>query len=256
MRAIMLAAGVGQRLFGGDPNAKPKSLLEFAGKTLIERHLAAIKAVGISDLTLVVGYRADELRAAIRALDSDGFVSFVENPDYREGSSVSLWCAREVLRSGTDVIFMDADVLYHTDVLGRLTSSAAPNCLSYDDEIEPGDEPVKICLKEGKPADFGKIVGDTFDGFGEWVGFLKLTPRIAGQLADRLDHFMQNGGRNRPMEDAVRELIRGLPPGTFGIADVTDLPWIEIDFPEDVAKARDQVLPSIEPQIESGKSRS
>jgi choline kinase len=105
---------------------------------------------------------------------------------------------------------------------------------------------VKICLKDGKPAEFGKIVSDTFDGFGEWVGFLKLTPHIARQLADRLDHFMLNGGRNRPMEDAVRELIRSLPLGTFGIADVTDLPWIEIDFPEDVAKARDQVLPAIE----------
>ena len=43
MRAIMLAAGIGQRLFGGDPAAEPKSLLEFGGKTLIERHLAAMK---------------------------------------------------------------------------------------------------------------------------------------------------------------------------------------------------------------------
>ena len=246
MHAIMLAAGVGQRLFGGDPNAKPKSLLEFGGKPLIERHLAAMKNVGITRLTLVVGYRADELRSAIRALDTDGFVSFVENPDYREGSSVSLWCARDVLRSGNDVIFMDADVLYHTDVLGRLVRSSEPNCLLYDEDIEPGDEPVKICLKNGKPAEFGKIVDDTFDGFGEWVGFLKLTPQISGQLADRLDHFMKSGGRNRPMEDAVRDLVRSLPLGTFGIADVTDLPWIEIDFPEDVAKARDVVLPAIE----------
>lgn len=252
MRAIMLAAGVGQRLFGGDPNAKPKSLLEFGSKTLIERHLAAIKSVGISDLTLVVGYRADELRAAIRSLDKDGFVRFVENPDYREGSSVSLWCAREVLCGGTDVIFMDADVLYHTDVLGRLVRSPIANCLSYDEDIEPGDEPVKICLKDGKPAEFGKIVSDTFDGFGEWVGFLKLTARMAEQLAEKLDKFMQNGGRNRPMEDAVRELVRELPPGTFGIADVSDLPWTEIDFPEDVVKARDQVLPA----IEKVKSRS
>ena len=246
MRAIMLAAGVGRRLFGGDPKSKPKSLLEFDGKTLIERHLAAIKAVGVANLTLVVGYRADELRAAISALDTDGFVSILENPDYREGSSVSLWCAHEVLRSGNDIVFMDADVLYHTDVLGRLVRSDIKNCLLYDQDIEPGDESVKICLKDGQPAEFGKVVSDTFDGFGEWVGFLKLTPPIARQLADRLDHFMQNGGRDRPMEDAVRELVRGLPRGTFGIADVTDLPWIEIDFPEDVAKAREHVLPAIE----------
>lgn len=246
MHAIMLAAGVGQRLFGGDPTAKPKSLLEFGGKSLIERHLGAIKNLGIESLTLVVGYRAEELRATIRGLDRDGFVSFVENPDYREGSAVSLWCAREVLRSGAEVIFMDADVLYHPEILGRLVRTDIANCLLYDRDIEPGDEPVKICLRGGLPAEFGKIVSDTFDGFGEWVGFLKLAPTIAGQLADRLDHFMANDGRDRPMEDAVRELVRGLPPGTFGIVDVTDLPWIEIDFPEDVAKARDIVLPAIE----------
>jgi choline kinase len=246
MRAIMLAAGVGQRLFGGDPNAKPKSLLEFGGKTLIERHLAAIRAVGIADLTLVIGYRAPELQSAIAEIDTDGFVSFVWNPDYREGSSISLWCARDILRSGEEVVFMDADVLYHTDVLGRLVRSPVANCLSYDQAIDPGFEPVKICLKDGVPAEFGKIVSDTFDSCGEWVGFLKLAPQIAGQLADRLDHFMDNGGRNRPMEDAVRELVRELPRGTFGIADVSDLPWTEIDFPEDVVKARDLILPAIE----------
>ena len=246
MRAIMLAAGVGQRLYGGDPTAKPKSLLEFGGKTLIERHFAALRGVGAESLTLVVGYHADELRAAIRALDPEGFVSFVENPDYREGSSVSLWCARNVLRGGDEVIFMDADVLYHPDVLGRLVRSAIPNCLLYDWEIEPGDEPVKICLKDGVPAEFGKIVSDTFDGFGEWVGFLKLSPAMAAKLADVLDRLVTGNGRNRPMEDAVRELVLTLPGGSFGICDVTDLPWIEIDFPEDVAKAREQVLPAIQ----------
>jgi choline kinase len=246
MRAIMLAAGVGQRLYGGDSTAKPKSLLEFGGRTLIERHLAALKGAGVENLTLVVGYHADELRAAIRTIDPVGFVSFVENPDYREGSSVSLWCARDVLRGGGEVIFMDADVLYHPDVLGRLVQSPLPNCLLYDREIEPGDEPVKICLKDGVPAEFGKIVSNTFDGFGEWVGFLKLSPDMAATLADALDRFMIGGGRNRPMEDAVRELVLTLPRGSFGVCDVTDLPWIEIDFPEDVAKAREQVLPAIQ----------
>lgn len=246
MRAIMLAAGVGQRLYGGDPTAKPKSLLEFGGKSLIARHLAALKSVGVENLTLVVGYHSDELRAAIRALDPDGFVSFVENPDYREGSSVSLWCARDVLRGGADVIFMDADVLYHPDVLGRLVRAKIAECLLYDRDIEPGDEPVKICLKDGVAAEFGKTVSSTFDGFGEWVGFLKLSPAMAARLADVLDRFMTSGGRNRPMEDAVRELVLTLPRGSFGICDVSDLPWIEIDFPEDVAKAREQVLPAIE----------
>ena len=32
----------------------------------------------------------------------------------------------------------------------------------------------------------------------------------------------------------------------FGVEDVTGLPWIEIDFMEDVAKAEADVLPQLE----------
>ena len=34
-------------------------------------------------------------------------------------------------------------------------------------------------------------------------------------------------------------------PGTFAVVDVSDLPWIEIDFPADLAKAREQVFPRL-----------
>ena len=35
-------------------------------------------------------------------------------------------------------------------------------------------------------------------------------------------------------------------PARFTAADVSDLPWTEIDFPEDVAKAREAILPALE----------
>ena len=34
-------------------------------------------------------------------------------------------------------------------------------------------------------------------------------------------------------------------PGRFAARDVGDLPWTEIDFPEDIDKARDDVLPQL-----------
>jgi choline kinase len=34
-------------------------------------------------------------------------------------------------------------------------------------------------------------------------------------------------------------------PKSFGYEDVTGLPWIEIDFPEDVVRARDEILPNL-----------
>ena len=40
-------------------------------------------------------------------------------------------------------------------------------------------------------------------------------------------------------------MILAASPGTFGFEDVSDLPWIEIDFQADVDKARAQVLPAL-----------
>ena len=44
----------------------------------------------------------------------------------------------------------------------------------------------------------------------------------------------------------MREVLLDSPFGTFGYEDITGLPWTEIDFPEDVEKARELILPRLE----------
>jgi choline kinase len=46
-------------------------------------------------------------------------------------------------------------------------------------------------------------------------------------------------------EEAIRDLILA-EPEAFCAEDVSDLPWTEIDFPQDVVRARDVVLPQLE----------
>ncbi len=63
MKAVMLAAGVGRRLHGDKNDALPKALLRFEGKTLLERHVGVLKALGVDELVLVVGHRKEDLLA-------------------------------------------------------------------------------------------------------------------------------------------------------------------------------------------------
>ena len=60
MRAIILAAGRGSRLghYGKD---RPKCLVELGGISLIQRQLATLRSLGIEDIVLVTGYRAEML---------------------------------------------------------------------------------------------------------------------------------------------------------------------------------------------------
>ncbi len=142
---IILAAGVGRRLGLSQADAcLPKVLLEFGGRSLLARHISILRKCGMSNITVVAGYRAQLLRAEIARIEGGSTVSIIENFDYQEGSVVSLWTAREILRSVSRVILMDGDVLYDERLMTRLVSTRLKNCLLLDRNIEPGDEPVKI----------------------------------------------------------------------------------------------------------------
>ena len=239
MRAVILAAGVGRRL-GHD---KPKILLQFGGRTLLERHLAILAALGVGDVVIGVGHEALAIERALEALGQTD-VSTIYNPDYEQGSILTLWCVREALTSGGPVLLMDGDVLYDRRVPAPLIETRHADCLLVDRAYEPGDEPVKVGVVDGAPADFGKTIDPALEPYGESVGFFRLSEGTANALVQTAGRMIEQGGRERPMEDAVAAVIRaGDPP--FGFEDVTGQPWIEIDFPEDVERAETEILPKL-----------
>lgn len=245
MKAIILAAGVGRRLYGDDRDPPPKVLLRFDGKTLLERHIENLRDNGVDELVLVVGYRRDDILGEVKTIADADFVRGIFNPHFQKGSIVSLWSAREVLRCGDDVLFMDADVLYHPALIRRLINSPHENCFLLDREIENGEEPVKLCIRDGKPVDFGKNVTGDFDLLGEWPGFLKMSPAIAERLAAATESFVEQAKSELIYEEAMRKVLVSEAPGTFGYEDISDLPWIEIDFPADLMRAQKHILPRI-----------
>ena len=232
-RAILLAAGVGRRLHD-TAGSTPKALLPFAGRTLLARHVGTLNRCGVSDITVVVGFEADRMRGAADALPG---VRLVFNPDFREGSVVSLWAARASLLSDAPVILMDADVLYDDRLLRRLVDSPHPNAVLLDRDIEPGDEPVKLCIRDGTIVDFHKKPTAAHEWHGESVGFFRFTPETAAELARRASDYATGGQRHMEYEEPIRDMIQSAP-SRFGFEDITGLPWTEIDFPADVAKAQ------------------
>jgi choline kinase len=244
MRAIILAAGIGARLYGNGETQPPKCQLRFDGQTLLQRHINALQTIGIQDLTLVVGYRKDEVIADAKSTGGD-FVHIVENSRFREGPIVSLWKARDVSTSGERILFMDADVLYPIEMLEQLVKSSYENCFLFDENFKVGEDPVLLCLKDNEPVEFGKMIEGDFDRVGEWPGFATFSAEMSAKLVARLKFYLDQNLTDIPYEPAMRDLILSEPPGTFGFEDITGVPWVEIDFPEDLEKANKEIFPAI-----------
>ncbi|WP_458093798.1 phosphocholine cytidylyltransferase family protein [Roseomonas sp. WA12] len=240
--AIILAAGVGRRL--GASHDRPKILLEFGGRTLLARHLDALERHGVREVSMTIGFEGAQIQAEVARLGWTDRVRFVNNPRYREGSLVSLAVQEAALRAGRPVLLMDGDVLYDPRVIGALTTAPGENVLLLDREIEPGDEPVKICFRDDVIVDFRKRPEHAHDRHGESVGFFRFSASTAAALADRARGLVDAGRAELEYEEAIRDLILA-EPARFRAEDITALPWIEIDFEADVLRARNEILPQL-----------
>ena len=245
MKVVMLAAGVGARL--GYTTTEPPAtvLLRFGGKSLLQFHIEILKQYGIEELVLGVGHHHQDIEREITDLGAQDFVRTVFNKDYDEGNIVTLWTLRDELCCSEPVLLMDADVLYDEKLVERLINSRHPNCLLLDRDFEPGDEPVKVCVRDGEIVEFRKWLSTAFDFCGESVGMFKLSAGVAQKIIDQAEQYLAQGRRHEPYEETIRDVLLTAPRGTFAFEDITGLPWIEIDFAADIERANVETLPRI-----------
>lgn len=219
-------------------------LLEFAGRSLLARHLDALEAQGIHDIAITVGHQREMIEAELSRLGRRERVMLTENPRYHEGSLMSLWVQSDRLRMGQPVLLMDGDVLCDERMIAALLATPGENVLLLDRAIEPGDEPVKICFRDSGIVDFRKRPEHAHEWHGESVGFFRFAPATAAALAERCAIHVEAGHTGLEYEEAIRDLILA-EPARFRAADISNLPWIEIDFEADVIHARREILPQL-----------
>ncbi len=242
MKAVILAAGAARRL-APLTDGTNKCLLRVGGRSLLDRMLEALAAERIEETVLVVGHCQDQVRAEAGDRRGTMRIRFVENSAYAKGSILSLWAARATLAAG-DTLVMDADVLFPPCLLRRLLEAPAASALLLDRSFSDTGEEVKLYGVGDRVVALGKkVVPARWDVVGEGVGFFKCSHAHAAAYLSRLAGAIEESGGINEYEDALHALLAEVP---VGWADVTGLPWTEIDFEEDLRRAETVVLPLIE----------
>lgn len=228
--AVLLVAGAGTRL--GDALGRPKTLVEIAGRSMLLRAAEHLRAVGVEHLVFATGYREEAIREAVCGLGMH--TSLCRNDAYAttQNAVSLLHCADAI--GGASFFKLDGDVLFERDVLQRLLQTDDAIAAAVDRRAQLANEEMKVYVQNGRITHFGKGL-DPSRAAGESIGIERVDASVSGALFDTLARAHRQGRTNLYYEDVYQELIdEGV---AAGLADVSDLRWIEVDTPEDLARA-------------------
>lgn len=230
MHAIILAAGQGTRL----GRRLPKCLVEVGGRPLIHHQLEALAQAGVDDVSVVVGFRADDV---IRALPLGTRV--VVNPDFATTNSLySFMLGRD--RVTGPALVVNADVLFHP-VIARALARWPASTIAYDSRSGTDPEEMKLDIRDGALWRMSKTL-PADRSHGENLGVLSLSAEAANAAFAAAEALVAQGRRRDWLASAINIAAKF---HRLHCLDVAGLPWVEIDFPEDLARAREHVLPAI-----------
>jgi choline kinase len=233
-RAIILAAGTGSRM-GSLTADRPKALLDVNGRTLIDRQLSALHYHDIYDITIVSGYQHERLRSHVGRR-----ARVIENRDHATTNSLySLALARHVIEDGT--VIMNADVLVSAELLGCLIDAPSDDAVLVERRRVFGDEEMKVALWHDFAIRFSKDL-PLEESHAENVGIVKFGPTGGELLLDEIDRLLAAGETNAWAPKAFDALAQHWP---LLAVETGGVPWIEIDFPEDLARAEQEIAPAL-----------
>jgi len=123
LQALILAAGLGNRM---KPltDTVPKPLLQLAGRSILERIVAALLECGVEDITVVTGYREQQVRHHLAAAFPLQRFGFVHNERYAETNNIhSVDLALAEMDIHDDLLLIESDLIFDAEVLRALLDS-------------------------------------------------------------------------------------------------------------------------------------
>tara|TARA_B110000503_G_C7101615_1_gene394041 strand:- start:235 stop:987 length:753 start_codon:yes stop_codon:yes gene_type:complete len=241
MKMIIVAAGQGIRL-RPLTNNKPKCMVEYDEKPIIDYILDAADHCNITDIAVVNGYKKEVLESYLE----DRGCTFFTNEEFDATNMVtSLFTAKEFMND--DLIISYADIVYKPEILEKLMASNADFSVVVDNEWKelwslrmesPLEDAETMKIRDGNIVELGKKPISYDEIEGQYIGLMKVSKSALSKLIkfyETLDRSKIYDGKdfyNMYMTSLIQMVIDH-------IMDVTPVfingGWIEIDSVEDIS---------------------
>lgn len=230
MDAIILAAGLGTRLYPYTRDI-PKCLLQVGNMTILERQILNLRRAKVNKIYIVIGHGADKIKNAIGEWPD---IEYIFNPIYNSSNVImSLMMALPYV-SASFYCFC-ADCVFDYNVLSELTAKQADVVLGITQKSIYNEEAMKVNVNNGKVSCIGRKIAKTVNG--EYIGLAAIYSQAVPILKQQVAADVAAGKKDFFFGDVINDLINNYEL-RVNAADMTGKRWCEIDYEEDLLKAR------------------
>jgi len=233
MKAIILSAGQGSRL-GHLVDDRPKCLIDFNGRSLLDRQLDTLEANGVHEAVVVTGFHDELVSQALARRSGGPQVRTIFNPFYKVADNTgSLFMAREEL-SG-DCLVWNGDTLVSRALMRRVIANAQSGiCVTIDRKDSYDDDDMKVVEEGGRLKAIGKRISEGVNA--ESIGLLAFRDGGAEQFRAAIEEAMRTPeGTTIWYLRVINHIAQSRDVWTL---DIEGEEWGEVDFPQDVENAR------------------
>ncbi|GAA3890892.1 NTP transferase domain-containing protein [Sphingomonas limnosediminicola] len=235
MKAIILSAGQGSRL-GHMVDDRPKCLIDFNGRSLLDRQLETLEANGVHEAVVVTGFHDELVNEAITRRSGGPAVRTIFNPFFKVADNTgSLFMAREELTG--DCLVWNGDTLVSRALMRRVVENdRAGICVTVDRKPSYDDDDMKVIRDEsGRLRAIGKRISDGVNA--ESIGLLAFRNGGAECFRGAIERAMRTSeGTTIWYLRVIHHLAQNSEVWTL---DINGEEWGEVDFPPDVEAARE-----------------
>lgn len=222
---ILLAAGMGMRLGG----KTTKALVEIEGKPLCYYAFDFLKAAGADEIIVVGGFCFDDLKKKIAEYDPD--IKMLENRDYKKGNLYSLAAALPHINNS--FLLCNTDHIYKKPIAAKVREQLKDIIAFCDFDRNLGDDDMKVWHNDFRLAHISKKLTDFNGGY---VGLTYCDKKMFDIYKGVVNQLLSKGEDSIVAEDVLRHLAANNQDVCIG--DISGAGWLEVDFPEELEKAK------------------
>ena len=224
MKVLLLAAGRGTRI-SRYLSGNPKCTVDIGGEKLIRYTVDLFNKKGITDIGIVLGYRAEVIREVL----SDKNVRFFYNPFYDVTNSIaSAWFAKDFLAAADDTLIMNADVYLEEAMLDKILQTQLSPVM-FADGTRKEEADYKFKYTDGILEKYGKdLTGD--DISGEYIGIGRFSREFMPEFLTQLEEMISTQRHSVWWENILYEMVGSR---NVYVASLDGLFWAEVDYIED-----------------------